>query len=149
MCYCTNSTIAHQYIQTHTHESVCVQCKYTNTKMYANKHTYKQCTITNIKLYLASAKDINVHLTPASGGGSSQLQIIQSRCSSLVLLSFLIILDYQDYLDKFCAPVIMCAMEKQRWPSWSRCPPSVRLSLHMLLTRSLICIDFLDYFKLF
>ena len=45
-----------------------------------------------------------MHLTPATGGGGSQVRLFKAG-APLFLLSFMIILDYQDDLDKFCAPV--------------------------------------------
>ena len=49
-----------------------------------------------------------MHLTPATGGGGSQVRLFKAGAPlCFFLLSFMIILDYQDDLDKFCAPVIM------------------------------------------
>ena len=63
-----------------------------------------------------------MHLTPATGGGGSQVRLFKAG-APLFLLSFMIILDYQDDLDKFCAPVIMCAMEKAAVALMKQVPP--------------------------
>ena len=83
----TPQTQTNTYKLTHIQACACS----VNTQMYTNKNTYKQCTITNIKLYLATVEDINVHLTPATGGGGSQVRLFRAGAP---LCFFIIIYDH-------------------------------------------------------